>query len=240
MHPLIPKVKVGDILLGTRNLRSYLRTVSVLECLNRLYTGLGKQQSRADLYTPSKAREYIVACNAWNMFGVWEQSSNVVVLFANPSTTGEPPLMDPKIFAHWFIRTKDKSLDRTSWPEHAINLWAFLHMNAISLPRNGQGFMLAERYNLPFTLADKLQQLDRTDHALNYVRGAIKRGYTRPSAPRIHFIRPPGRGIGPAWSRMSDYRQQIRELICNPRIRHRLHKDLGMDAKHFDAKYVYV
>ncbi len=157
MRPLIPKVQVGSILYGTKNLRNWLRKSSLLTCLEHMHQGYQAAQAKKFIFTPQKDDEYIVAVNAWGRFAVWSPKSKVVLVFINRDSreqgrprkelppalavfdktidkaTGNPDTrMDPSIFPSWFINTNKRHIDLRGWPGYAYHLWASLHMNAIS------------------------------------------------------------------------------------------------------------
>lgn len=85
MRPLIPRVRPGDILKGTRNLRNWLQTASVLNYLTHIRHGEygGSEEAKKKLYTPSKDDEFIVTVNAWGMFGAYSRNKDVILLFRN-------------------------------------------------------------------------------------------------------------------------------------------------------------
>ena len=70
MRPVIPKVRVGDILLGTKNLRNWLQTASLLNYVNQLGNQHYANSTKGSLYLPSKKDRFVVAVNAWETFAV--------------------------------------------------------------------------------------------------------------------------------------------------------------------------
>ncbi len=99
MKPLISRVRAGDVLLGTKNLRTYLQMASL--CRIALYGqahGLAERRGRHDivrggpvLYSPNKSDQFIVLANTDDRFAVWSSNQNLVLLFVNPCPKGAAP-----------------------------------------------------------------------------------------------------------------------------------------------------
>lgn len=96
MLPVIPKVRAGDVLRGTKNLRNWLQLASVHTYLNSLlgeYTGARK--SRNFIYTPTKNERFVVAVNNLGRFGVWVEGQEIFLLFNNPTLPRDRRITPP-------------------------------------------------------------------------------------------------------------------------------------------------
>ncbi len=93
MRPLIPKVRLGDVLYGTRHLRHYLRAISVLTQLATIseYSRSNLQEIGLKLipplYAPRKDDPFVTAVNANGRFAVWSTNGPAVLLFVNPTAS---------------------------------------------------------------------------------------------------------------------------------------------------------
>jgi hypothetical protein len=138
---------VGDVLHGTKNLRRYVRTCSLLRYLKVLDTGRSNKGNRTDLlYTPNKEDKFVVALNRDGDFCVWGTNKHLVLAFMN--NNGKMKGMSPSIFARWFVRTQDRVPDLKEWPLYARYIW-------------GAG-QLGARYNVETRLPFHSQQVGRT------------------------------------------------------------------------------
>ncbi len=92
MKPLISRVRAGDVLLGTKNLRTYLQMASLYRIA--MY---GQAHGLADrrapnapmpggpvLYGPNKSDQFVVLANTDDRFAVWSSNQHIVLLFVNP------------------------------------------------------------------------------------------------------------------------------------------------------------
>lgn len=228
MKPVISKIRVGDVLLGTKNLRSYLRTCSMLRYFRALDWKYGpKKDPRSLLYTPSKQDQFIVSVNNHDKFAVWSPNKNVVLLFVNRTTSGRHDrtiAMDASIFAQWFVRTQDRSPAVKTWPVHAHYLWASIHMNAWRNPetllRMTSGHV-EHAEDGPFEFADGLgvDDVERQTIA-QAVRESIKRGVFRnfpnnkKQVPQLFS----GGGFGPRLQDLPEMRSRLENMMRNPRL----------------------
>lgn len=236
MRPLVAKVKVGDVLHGTRNLRNYLRTASILSRVENVAHGV-MGHCLSSVYTPSKNDEFVVAVNAWGMFGVWCPRDNLVLLWSNPTKRqverhGMPGRMSPADFATWFVRTSERKPNLTTWPKFAYNMWAYLHMNAIQA-RN-VGYVYGNNRMEPFTAHRSFEQWSERNDTQSFVRAAIKRGMTRFKLGGAVSISSGGNGCGPSMSDLETMERSLRDHLSNPRLRRKV-EDSGIPIK---GKYI--
>ncbi len=89
MKPLISRIRAGDVLYGTRNLRMYLQTASLYRVVNYATKCAGGVDplvwdGAPSLYVPKKDDKFIVAVNTHNRFAVWSPNQKAVLLFLNP------------------------------------------------------------------------------------------------------------------------------------------------------------
>lgn len=221
MRPVIPKIRVGDILLGTKNLRSWLQTSSLLKCISQVEQGLlGEPES--SLCLPSKADQYVVAANAWEAFGVWTLDRDFTLVFSNPgprrhrSRGHDPePAMSPGLFAQWFIRTRGRRLDLSTWPNPAYYLWGSLQMNAAGRRYHGLSFApTPDLHGNPLTMSR--QTTPPRDDMREITETAIRCGSTRPKAPQRREAQ--GFAYGPCLRDIPNMQAEIRRIAANPRV----------------------
>lgn len=246
MKPVVPKIRVGDVLLGTKNLRSYLRMCSLIRCLRGLEEGSGQtgEEAKSLLYTPGKGDEFVVVANNYDRFCVWGINKDVLLVFVNNTInpTGMcTPRMNGRIFAQWFIHTNDRLPDMSSWPLYAHFTWATMQMNAWLNPE----CVLRVRYcpaqdermaDSPFLGARKMMNLGTTQDtianavAVSLSRGIFRRepsrGIAKPAvtpSKRINTFAPTtniynGHAIGPEISDLGILRETLQDLVQKPRI----------------------
>ena len=226
MRPLVAKVKVGDVLYGTRNLRSYLRTASLLQRVEAVANGVTESRLKK-VYAPSKDDEFVVAVNAWGNFGVWCARENLMLLWINPEKTRvaqglEALRMTPAHFAYWFVRTKGRKPDLREWPPYAYNLWVYLQLNAIASNGGQSGLQLPghDKYQA-FNGHAVFQGAGARVDVQNYGRAAIKRGLTRPKLGGMTSVTS-GRGCGPSTWEVKEMEKSLREYLSNPRVRRKV------------------
>ena len=240
MRPLIPSVRPGDVLKGTRNLRHYLQTASTLNYVNDLSMRMGgRSRSKSQLYHPSKDDEFMVTVNAWGTFGVYSARDDVVLLFVNPSMPSGvshqsryPLRMDPTIFSKWFIRTPKKYVDLTTWPEAPYFMWASLHLNMSSVQSdNAPIFNIQNGASGPFHMGQCGNHYHRPlqrELLLKLIHQWTVRGATRPNSTWNRHL--PSGGSGPQLEEIPQMRREIQNICSNPRIAQQLKAD---------ANYVY-
>ncbi len=243
MKPVVQKIRVGDVLLGTKNLRNYLRTCSMLRyfrVLDRRYGPKGDPKSL--LYTPSKQDQFIVSVNNHGRVAVWVPNKNVVLLFVNRSqdavgrySTGSDVTMDSNIFAQWFVRTQGRKPAVKTWPIHAHYLWASIHMNGWRNPKaqlRMHSGHVEHTEDGPFEFADGLgvDECDRQtiSHA---VRESVKRGIFRNfpnSKKQIPQLFSDG-GFGPRLQDLPNLRLTLENMMRNPRLVSKAKQDKKID-----------
>ncbi len=241
MRPVIPKVRVGDILLGTKNLRNWLQTRSLLSYVNQLSSNHHQDPKKVSLYLPTKQDRFVVAVNAWETFAVWGLDREAVILFCNPSeepravATRRKPrrkdtvqAMSPALFAQWFIRTPGKRPDLiNTWPDHAYHLWAALQMNVISHPEHPLGYSVPPGHEASFTIPYHGREMDKVNMR-EIVRQTIRSGLIL----REERDRWPagGRTYGPHLKDISRWQEQIQKVTSNPRIRKSLKENVTLEV----------
>jgi hypothetical protein len=226
MKPVVPKIRVGDVLLGTKNLRSYLRTCSLIryfQVLDRRSFG-PKIEAGSLLYTPHKQDRFVVMANNHGKFAVWSPNKNVVLLFINPQAEyGSLEYMNPEIFAQWFLRSSGKSPDVRSWPLHAHYIWGSLHMNAwknrhTPLKFNVRG---AEAEEAPFVNHKSISPGSVERQTISEaVRESVMHGVFRnlPDSKKRTPHLFGGGGYGPNLREVAQLRSKLETLMRNPRL----------------------
>lgn len=238
MKPVVPKIRVGDVLLGTKNLRSYLRTCSLIryfQVLDRRSFG-PKTEAGSLLYTPNKQDPFVVMVNNHNRFAVWSPNKDVVLLFINPQEGygSIEEYMNPEIFAQWFLRSSGKNPDVRSWPLHAHYIWASLHMNAWRNRHSPLKFHVrgAEPEEAPFVnhLSISPGSVERQTIS-EAVREAVTHGVFRnlpDSKKRVPHLFG-GSGFGPNLREVSQLRSKLETLMRNPRLVSKAKQEKGVD-----------
>jgi len=238
VRPLIPRIRVGDVLKGTRNLRYYLQSASTLKYLQEIKHGAGRARARRqNIYRPSKNDRFLVTVNAWGLFGVYSLDTELILLFGNPTirpkkTTRGPPgigriepmmpamRMNPTIFSQWFIRTHFKMTDLRDWHDSAYYMRASLHLNLSNIRndnipsyyfQHGQGGIFDGHMNGEGWHRDTLRALGSE---------WAPRGATRMGAPTGKNS--PSGGFGPRLEEIEEMKREIFQLCTNPRIAQRL------------------
>lgn len=239
MKPVVPKIRVGDVLHGTKNLRSYLRTASLLryfELLNQRHSH--KNTAKELLYTPRKDDMFVVSANVHGRFCVWSPNKQVILLFANPVETTGPGrprmMMDPHIFAQWFTRTRERWPDVTSWPRFAHYLWGSLQMNAcinkattlpfhyMPMPHNSRP------WDAPFTIIGYISKDTDVATIKHAVKESVIQGNFRNEGKQAMCLAG-GRGMGPDLGMLPRMRVDLRHLMRDPRVMARARKDKEVD-----------
>ncbi len=242
MRPLIPRVRVGDILKGTRNLRNYLQTAATLAYvipLSKNYVGSLRQEECDSIreklrnYRPSKDDEFLVTVNAWNMLGAYDVSSGVVLLFCNTTRTPSrqpsahssayayfKPRMDPTIFSRWFIRTHKKRVSIATWPKEPYYMWAALHLNLSHIRKDTHpSFHFPDQPEDLFIPEPNSKRWKRSQLiALLYkwrTRG-ITRSFSQGKCDQ---------SSGPRLEEIETMRELIGEICANPRVAQRVKAD---------------
>jgi hypothetical protein len=213
LKPLVPKIRVGDVLYGTKNLRNYLRVCSLVRYLKVLDRPRSIRKP-IEIYTPRKDDRFLVVVNTPELFCVWGENLDVMLRFSNGSSEypdKENIRMNPTLFTRWFINTRERNPDVLKWPLHVYHTWAWFQMEAsknretpiVSSPIRGP----SERVEGdPFLLRDHMESITRrTDQAT--VRQAVReaatnKAYRYPQPVGGHDI--PGLGLsqtGPALKR---------------------------------------
>jgi hypothetical protein len=245
VRPVIPRVRVGDILSGTRNLRHYLQTAVTLNYLEDIHQGaMGRRKDKQHVYNPAKDEKFLVVANAWGSFCAVSTVANVGLFFRNPTDgpiripMGKKQLlprstalyMAPAIFSQWFIRTEEKQPDVRKWPDYAFHIWASAQMNLCNIVADGALTLhLQGGPQGPFSLVLNGKGVKR-DNIHHYIREWSVRGHTRLSYPDRGRL--PNGGYGPRLEDLSGMKERIRELCRNPRVVQRLKSE---DQKAYQA-----
>jgi hypothetical protein len=235
VRPLIPRVRVGDVLKGTRNLRYYLQTASTLKYLQEIKHGAGAARARRqNIYRPAKNDKFLVTVNAWGLFGVYNLDTEVILLFGNPtirpknstrSTLGrlssiQPKMpdmrMNPTIFSQWFIRTHIKMVDLRDWKDPAYYMRSVLHLNLANIRSdNVPSYYFQHGQSGIFDGYMNGEGWQR-DNLLHLSKAWAARGATRVGAPTGKNT--PGGGFGPRLEEIGGMKREIFQLCTNPRI----------------------
>ncbi len=223
MRPVVPRVRVGEVLLGTKNLRNWLHT-SALRVYVRRLKGRPTESLENGLPPLAKTDKFVVAVNAWETFGVWNRENEIVLLFVNPPrgrggfgpVESGAPRMSPDLFARWFIRTKGRQPDLEAWPNYAYHLWAALQMNVYSGgPHRQINYAAMLGVEAPFTLARRNDGNNRA-FIREKLEQSIPFGVTRQKTRKRH----PSNEVayGPDLRDLPTMRQEIRNITKNPHM----------------------
>lgn len=123
MTPVVSGVKVGDVLLGTRRLRRWLRAVSLADHVRR-------GQASPGIRAPRKDDRFTVIVNRNYAFAVWNPRLQALIPFVNPrnQTSEVETVMDGCIFSRWFVHTAEKDLQVSNWPGGVQRIWMEAHL----------------------------------------------------------------------------------------------------------------
>lgn len=243
MRPLIPRVRTGDVLKGTRNLRNYLQTAATLNYIHAYQHALalhsGPVRGRALTYAgsscqPTKEDRWLVVVNAEGVFGTYCLDYEAVLLFVNPISnrdtrkpgkTGRksrnlakppsPDRMNPTIFSQWFIRTPKRMTNLRYWPNLAYFMWALLQLNLGSI----RGYPNIGRIpdgSIGLFSAAQMELDWQQDKIMSKARVWIPRGVTRPNADWQRRL--PEQGSGPCLEEIPRMQAQIQAAASNPRF----------------------
>ena len=226
MQPLVPKIRVGEVLRGTRNLRHWLRTASILHNVENLHNnGIGFLDPNlgGNLYTPQKDDAFVVAANTPFHFCVWSPRQSVALIFVNPTGRHErdiEPYMNPALFATWFVRTNEYNPELEKWPHFAYYLWAMVQMNALALPNQGYSLSLGRNHTNPFKFHADVNNVDQRNAIARYVPLTGKWGRLRPNSLKIWHSRrygADGGGYGIRLQQIQSMQSSIKEYLYNSR-----------------------
>jgi hypothetical protein len=251
LRPLIPRVRVGDVLKGTRNLRNYLQTASTLNYVNDLSQQMnGRKKSKEKLFRPSKNEKFLVTVNAWGIFGVCSLDSEVVLVFCNPMRPTVSPTarrkgfpipmpgasglvrMDPTIFSKWFIRTPMRKTDTRTWSDYEYHMWAALHLNLNNIRHdNAPTFHCQNGPTGPFCTRAQAYGMQPREHLNTLILQWIPKGITRATAETRRNM--PSGGFGPRLEDIDAHREELQHLCSNPRIAQRLKAEVNYVYKAF-------
>jgi len=237
VRPLIPRVRVGDVLKGTRNLRYYLQTASTLRYLQEAKHGHSMKHLSRQIYRPSKNDKFLVTVNAWGLFGVCSLDTEVILLFGNPTTrpknstrslgrpshiqTKMPEMrMNPTIFPQWFIRTHVKMIDLRDWKDPAYYMRSVLHFNLTNIRQDSVPSYYFQHGQSGVFDSHMNGEGWQRDVLLSMSREWATRGVTRVGAPTGKNT--PGNGFGPQLEEIEGMKREIFQLCTNPRIAQRL------------------
>lgn len=243
MRPVIPRVRVGDVLKGTRNLRHWLQTAATLNYLNNLRHNYGdSNKAKECIYTPSKNDEFLVTVNAWGVFGVYSVNKDVVLLFINRSKEyhkrmHRPLLMDPTIFSKWFIRTPRKCPDLETWPLFPYYMRACLHLNVSSMKHemNTPQMQIMNGPEGPFQMHSNQVGGWEKASLKAFVQASTPKGITRPGA--WNWISA-YMGHGPRMEDLEPMRGEIMRLCSNPRLLQKIKSDKELYYGEFQKTYL--
>lgn len=233
MQPVVPRIRVGDVLRGTKHLRNWLQTKSLVAYALKADA---KVLSPSDqLYVPRKDSQFVVVVNAWETFIACDFSDEVGVAFCNtlpPSSKRDlvDIRMSPSIFATWFIRTKERQPDLREWPAWAYVLWAALQMNlcskqlAYSIPALPEG---------PFSIAKRNGRADPDFRRglKRFLRDHAPQGVTRQRIRSRRVLR--SAPYGPRLEDLAKDRQAVQEITNNSRLMQQMKEQLA--PKIFDV-----
>jgi len=223
LKPVIQRVRVGDVLRGTRNLRNYLRVCSHLRCVKAMSVNYPPSEAKSFLYTPSKLDEFIVAANTHERFAVWSRNKNVCLVFVKGAGgSSHSTQMSPEIFARWFIRTENRRPDISSWPNYAYCLWATLQMNTWRNPHTPISFYggTGSRENRPFAADTAISSVTVREAVTESVHQGVFRNLTRTKnnkTPQPKYFTSMG-APGPDLKDIPILRKELEIFYRDPRI----------------------
>jgi hypothetical protein len=88
--PVVPKVRVGDVLYATRNLRNWLQTASLMYSVKHVRDGGSLRNAKSVIYTPKRGDKYVVCVNAGKVFSVFVVDRDLTLFFVNAPQGPDP------------------------------------------------------------------------------------------------------------------------------------------------------
>lgn len=224
MQPLVPKIRVGEVLRGTRNLRHWLRIASILHNV-RLHHMRGPHAPILvkNLYAPHKDDTFVVAANTPFCFSVWSARKNITLIFINPHgklLESAPTYMSPSLFATWFVRTGEYFLDLNRWPHYAYYLWVLVQMNALALPTHRHYLSLGSYYDCPFEFHVEVNNGQIRESAAKYIQQSSTWGRLRYANMKSWHAEEYGEsynGFGPLMQQVPEMQDSIGSCLFDVR-----------------------
>ena len=238
MQPSIPKIRPGDVLLGTKHLRNWLRTAGTFQYLQCIREGgAAASKARGYLYTPAKTDTFLVTTNTSATFGVYGENKDLLLLFpVSPEvgTAKDRGFMNPVAFSQWFIRTGERRVDTTKWPLYAYYMWISLHLNMNNAHTDRRPpFFSGKMPAGPFDSHRGSEKGKWTRESLQkFATSWIARGVTRESFAYG------GYPAGPRVEEIQSMREAIQELCRHSATVQRLKMEEGVDFTAFRRNYL--
>ena len=227
MQTLVPRIRAGEVLRGTRNLRHWLRTASILYNLENLHRNslrFTDPSLAKSLYAPQKDDSFVVAANTPFHFCVWSARQNISLVFINPHgkylQETSPSYMSPGLFATWFVRTNEYNLDLSKWPHYAYYMWAVVQMNVSALFDHDYTLNLSRHYIHPFLFSQNVNNAEVRNSVAECVKQAARRGRLRAAGLKVWHTRRYGTdytGYGPHLRQIQSMQSNIKNYLSNPR-----------------------
>lgn len=256
----VPGLRVGDVLLGTKNLRRWLRAASLEVALGNFLSACASigvknvdtKGSLRKIHSPSKQDEYVVVTNRERALIVWGARDNLIIPFVNPVVKDAGPgseedeilkrevRISPELFSKWFIKTNRRNVRVQDWSVSARNCWLFAHMNL-----SDQRFLdwdppLKLRGQRPPTLNWKHGQVFMSRAALippnlgplgPLVESAVRARRSTRVHPHLQAQRKAG-GLGPAEKEIALLESSVSELSAQ------ISQLIGVDSTQYDANEI--
>lgn len=210
MLPVVPKVKVGDVLFGTRHLREWIHTASHYYLIRAIYQDAPAPSFK--IASPPRDCPFIVGANSGRHFFAWSPFENLALIFANHTDKGGER-MRPNLFSHWFIRTQDKRPKLSDWPDWAFGMWANLQMG-LCLHKDFR-VALPSVASLPFVLHQLVKKPYPRRNAESAILGIAAQGLFR---RRTHFPVVWPAGLGPLPNDAEIFRRELVTLSKSPLV----------------------
>jgi hypothetical protein len=229
VQPLIPKVKPGDVLRGTKHLRRWLKTAGLLRYLQSV---AGEDTHRGDasgyLYSPSKGDKFLVTVNTSETFGVYSEEKNGIALIfpavqGASNSRGVEKGITPTTFSQWFIRTDVRFVNAQKWPLEAYYMWVSLQLDMQRAPSESRPTF--HQGGDPFNKHCFLRNWGKSELML-FASRWISRGATRsPPKKLLSRLYP-----GPRLTDIEQMQRSIQEICANPRTLQKIKKDAKIDS----------
>ncbi|KKM87991.1 hypothetical protein LCGC14_1263330 [marine sediment metagenome] len=244
MLPVVPKVRVGDVLYATRNLRNWLQTASLMYSVKQhVHNGGSLRGSKGIIYAPKRKDKYVVCVNAGFVFAVFVPGQDLFLFFVNTIGANGRDMeksklryrMSPSLFSTWFVRSNERLPDLRQWPDYSYAAWVSLQMNAVGIKGDYRlAVPIPQRYDSIFcpnmgglgNFGPGKRSKDRGTLRL-CLQHAIKTGMTRENYQTGQFqAAVMGHVFGPRMSDIEKFRKDLGKWIKNPRIRKSLETGL--------------
>lgn len=225
MNPLLPGIRVGDVLHGTRIFRRWWRAAVEGHAHRNV-----DEERRPKFLTQFALRrddEFVVIVNAGAIFSVCNFRTTVMLPFINPTDKNvDYQRINPALFSTWFVRTNKRCIDRKLWPSKACLAWYYAQLAGpgtcpesiflLNLYSGRSGSPLHWRPSQVFIFAERnLRSEEYNVLTRECLQGTVRTGLSRLPTQKNNSVTGGGGphfGSGPIVGEISFLEAQVAEL----------------------------